>query len=780
MHSAVDEVLDAANEAVRGLCPVTVHFGDGRIQLQSYAHRIDIEHYELCLSPIEDEGVPKRATKVYIDWYGQNTGFRLRLHSFRMREDGALGCSLSRGRLERLPEPDRPHRKHETGEPLMMVVPAGLDGIEVQVFPILGLSAEECTIDSTKAVPPGTVLDPVEILSDLYVIRRASAVVTQVTPWRSAHGTRRFHCRLKLHPADLQKGCLHDVLSDPPSIQRVLRLSALRRAGGWLDAPSLGRSPAVLTELTDNSLAVELAGSLGFSGQETSVISTRVRFGIELFAISYDMDVRLLNRTQDRLELSLPLVLRRRRRRRENRTQIPEDEAVSVRFRHPVDREAYTRQVVDISYGGICILADTEKDLAWEGLPLRDLSVTWRNGVVEVGEAHIVAVDERPDGKVYFHARFEFPRISEQPDLVDLVATLGHPMLEVTKGEDFSGMLDLYTRSGIYHDYMVPNLEPVLEEASENWLRVRDHGSDLVRTLVHRDVDRSIDATVTILRSWEYTWLLQHFGAVSSNGFRWSGELQLATLNFLVGRRDFRFAFFWVEAKNRSMNALYERFFELTGTAEAIERSEVQLWALPAGAARRDPKEFEGVVRPLLAEDESLVAHGAERAFGPMTAASLSIVPDEMGLPDTSLRYGNAGLKRDRTCFVFDDGRGPRAALLSEYLSPGLNLTWKLNATWLTPVFEDLTGSDLTQALDFIASRPRASDSVDTFALVPTTTDQEVLRALGWEQRMHVYTYIMNRAGVLRYSQYVADRYGSVGIRASRRKDVGVAADKRA
>src|SRR5206468_2354665 len=111
-------------------------------------------------------------------------------------------------------------------------------------------------------------------------------------------------------------------------------------------------------------------------------------------------------------------------------------------------------------------------------------------------------------------------------------------------------------------------------------------------------------------------------------------------------RPDAHYLVFFVRAGNARFNAFYEKFFNLTGTPEAVARPTVEYWVRRGSSAAPWPEAPPHEVRPLAAADEALVARAAERSLGPMAARALSLVPGELTLPDTASRFAELGLER--------------------------------------------------------------------------------------------------------------------------------------
>jgi hypothetical protein len=495
----------------------------------------------------------------------------------------------------------------------------------------------------------------------------------------------------------------------------------------------------------------------------------RVRFA--LFGVSYETQIDVRGNGDRSLQTTFPLVLRRRRRRRDRRVQISPRDPVRVVFWNPATRTEEQRSVVDVSFRGLSFRVDKGRDVLWPDLPLSRVALSWRERSVNLGDVEVRGTTATGDGGEICHTATSNPAVADDRTMIDLIATAGHPELTVDDGDNFRELLSTYRRAKVFYGYMVGNLELVAPQAAANVKRLRTHAPELARTLNHQ-TEGSIDATLSVMRAWEHTWIVQHLGTTSKEGFRWSGEMQMAALDYLLPRPEGRFVFFFIDVNNRSMNAFYSRFFDLTGTPEAIERGqrELHLWTAPRDESRSDrPPRGDLRMRAIRRTDQTLIAHAGERALGPMTAAALSLVPGEIDLPDTTRRYAAAGLVRARRARLVTRRREPRLCVLDERSSPGLNLAGHLNATWLIPVV-DVDCDAFHVALSAIEAEPCQIPGGDRFAFVPEGDAADVLHARGWTLQTKFYTHTLNRAGLLRFYEYIADRYGVLGARAGARR----------
>jgi hypothetical protein len=111
-------------------------------------------------------------------------------------------------------------------------------------------------------------------------------------------------------------------------------------------------------------------------------------------------------------------------------------------------------------------------------------------------------------------------------------------------------------------------------------------------------------------------------------------------------------------------------------------------------------------------------------------------------------------------------------AVLGEQTSPGVNLTFMLNAWWVLPVHArlDQGGRATSLALDIVLRQPAPVPGGDRFVITVPETPAELMLDAGFEKIGRVYLYVHSRSGLHRYYQYVADRYGEVRAAVTRRQ----------
>lgn len=654
---------------------------------------------------------------------------------------------------------------------LVLVVPGGLnDGID-HVFPIARIGQDSCEVRTSAGLTEGAVLPLVEVVGDRRLLRTATAQVTRTTPWYGTDGARGFVCTLSLRPLERvlenEDGEQHDLVTEPAEVKRLLRIAAMRGTAVRIEPPGRAIATGSLAELKNDHALVDLA-----PGTDSSVItaSRSLRVSFEMFAVGYELDVRPIELKSARLTTSLPLILRRRRRhRRDARNTVPESFGVELRYRHPITGFVAAHRITALSFYGLSFQIETHGNVLWQGMPLEQAQLIWGERVVHLGDVVVDALSSG-DGAPICRALMQDSRLVDDYDLIDLIGALANPELSVHDGSHFAQLHETYQRAGLFGPHMDRNLAPIFDETAVNWRSMHAGARDMIRTFVNGPKEAP-DAAVTAMRAWEACWLLQHFVDASTERFGATGKLQFAYIDHVLPRPDGRYIIFFVKADNAVMNAYFNKFFETTGTAEALSCTTVDLWIRSAPEQTVIDVDAAITVEPCTVKDEETVSNAARRELGGHAAAAVSMLPGQLTLPDTTARFGRAGLVRTRDCVLVKRAGRIAYAVLEERSSPGINLTWMLNAAWIIPVHPELDGDGqaLARALQVIVQRPAQSATGERFLNLPPNMNEAELERQGFTREARLNFYALNRAGVHRFFHYNVARYGEVEAMVMRR-----------
>ena len=731
--------------------------GDSAPQLSTYitnVTRLGTETF-VHLGPIDVERV--RDGRAVIRSLDVDEPFEIYVDALQVNTRGEAVAPISHARTKPLANRTKPRMSMNATRPLAMMVHGEIDGTDANIFPVTDISDDSCAIETTFAMSPGLTFPRVELVGERRTLRRASATVLGFTPRRLPSGSLRFRVRLQLTKSEdkaprdyslidsrerLDK--LFDVVS---ALQLPISLSVIDSRESEGHNKLSGRMSGQTRDTFQLTLERELVGNL----------RGRVRVSCEVFAVSYEFDVRVVDHHRRSITLALPLLVRQRRRRQQRRFSAPEGLAVS--FTHPATGERTTRDVLDVSYTGLSFLADESRDVVWDDLPLSSGTLTFQGRDIEIGDLEVRSVREVRGIRTCYVERKGSG--SDDTAIVDLLTTIAHPTLTTLRDARFEDLESTFEACGLMHGFMKQNVIAARSEVSEGFhAATRDAASNIIRTTVHREASGEIDGTITVLRAWENNWLTQHFGVTGREGFRHVGDLQMSALDFMLPHPTTRFVSFFVHEKNKRMNSFYNRFFSLSGTEEAMERSGVRLFRLPREAAAKLANvDLQRETRTSAAQ-RTVIERGAEIAYGPSMAASVSLSAEHLKMRSLSKEYRRAGLERSRHVRVVNRRGRAAYSVVTEHATPGLNLTWMLNGSWLVPIHGRPEDDSLVEAASIVASRKSPTSTGDRFLMTPPDFPTEPLTALGFEHVLNANYYVMNRVGLHRYYHYIVDRYG--------------------
>jgi hypothetical protein len=651
---------------------------------------------------------------------------------------------------------------------LVLVIPGGLND-EAYVFPVQRVGADVCEIRCSAPLAPGVNFSCVELVGDRRLLRRAAAQVLDVVPWYMADGTKSFSCRLSLGDESVDADAAYDLVTDAAEVRRLLQVASAMRVTGWFEAPGYGRGPLCVLEIGKDAASFMLNAPVNGRG----TLPRSVRVGLELFAMTYELDVRALTCDGGQLRTALPLILRRRRRhRRDQRIAVEPSLGVALSFRNPVTGAIDTRRVQELSFFAASFEFDPATAVLWRGLPLEQAQITWGERMIHVGDVIVEqCAYDASSGHSTCVVSITHASIADDPDMIRLMATLAHPRVRTHDGADFAALHQTYLKAGLFGPHMHRNLDPMVEQTKLVWRKAHSEAADVLRTFVHGPRDAP-DAAVTVMRAWEYGWVAQHFINTSPDLNSGTGQLQTALLDHLVPRPDGRYLLFFVKTDNRIMNAYLRRFFATTGTPDAVSCTTVELWSRKRPQATAPRRTGDIRLRRCLPSEELLVSRAAQRCFGPQAAAALSMLPNEISLPDTRERFARAGLERTRGCDLVLRDDEPVYALLEERATPGLNLTWMLNACWIVPIHpaNDHDGAALECALESLVERPPQTVTGERFLNLPQGFEPATLERWGFSREAAVFLYVMTRAGLHRFFHYATSRHGELDALTARRE----------
>jgi hypothetical protein len=617
-------------------------------------------------------------------------------------------------------------------------------------LPVLDLTATTMRIASHIRLEPETVLRPITLLAQRDVIRVAEGTVVSSSVELHPHGREIYPCTIRLrrltqqvpddHPADR-----HDIV-DAARVRAtlwaladlgypVMVTSGQQRFHGRLEPVKGSRD-----SLPD--LRCTLDGNPALAGA--------VQVECTLYGSGYRFFARVRGHDHSVVILRPAPIVREWHRRDEERLILPADVEGWVEYEHPLLDGRQRRRLIDLSVHGFACAREPDDHTLWPGLPLRRVRV--RLPSIEIAaDATVRSVAEhRAGAQLGIADERELDRLR-----VELVKISAKP-IELHDGENLDEIITFHRAVKLLEPDMERNLEATLPLTRESWRAAHRHPDGLMRTAFLR-YKGGIGATLTLVRAYDSTWVLQHSAVASPAVPANPGMLHSLLVQLAIPRADGEYVCGFIADDARSQHAIMSTFFANGSTPAYRGATDFALYsagALPPGPTPSGVRRVDGRQHELLVENAAL------RLLDPVCARALGLRRGELRIDDTRRAFAKMGLVRQREAWgLFRHGRA-QAILLRELASPGLALSSVLSASMLLPTAPQLADEDVGALVSLARSRPLPGDPPVRFLFVPQPFDDRGLIAAGFRRVAGCTLYAMHRFGLSEYQRFVSTKYG--------------------
>ena len=136
-------------------------------------------------------------------------------------------------------------------------------------------------------------------------------------------------------------------------------------------------------------------------------------------------------------------------------------------------------------------------------------------------------------------------------------------------------------------------------------------------------------------------------------------------------------------------------------------------------------------------------------------------------MPEVSRMFRRSALVRERESFAVGPGTQPTMAIVSERSSLGVNLTGMMDAAWLVPLRQAARENPEQSVRAALSQLESAGHQL---LMTPSNIDPECVARCGLQHLTSAYYYAINRAGIGRYSRFMADAFGELNARQQDRR----------
>jgi hypothetical protein len=738
-------------QACRVLAPASVRIGHEQTRRLSFLADAAARNnaVELTLSPFPgDASVGDFAT---IDF--ATGGERLFVGGrVAAAAPGAAVVRVTRGPSAR---PARqPRVEPSAGRLVATFVPEGA-GLGSCCQPVLDINQRALRLASHRPFAPGMVLRRLVVVWNRDIVRRCEGVVTQTVPRLGARGDASWECVVMLRaPTQLDGDSDRDEVHEITDAARVrgilwamcdLSHPVTLRYGGEAVAARL--EPVKGSRDALPPMRCTLLG-------DAPLLAGAVQVESALYGSGYRVYARVRGKVGPVVMLSPAPVVREWHRRAEERLVLRDVDA-TIAFSHPLTGQRQQRRLEDASVIGVGFRTEEADTTLWMDLPLTDVRLQLGGVAVRAPSATVRSLGKGRCGlklaslseRESDHLRVELARLAARP-------------IHLSDGDDLDSILRFHESVRLLEPDMQSNLGHALDETRRQWRVAHRHPDGLMRTAMV-PWKGGVGATLTLVRAYESSWVLQHSAVASPAVPANPGMLHSLLVRLAIPRADGEYVCGYIDEEAKSQHAVMGAFFSDWSTPEHRGATRFVLYSAPSRTElnKRSFSSKPTRVRKLGRRDELLVENAALRALDPVCARALGLRAGEITLQKTQAQYARVGLERRREAWAtFDRGRCS-AILLREIASPGLCLSSLLSAGVLLPVRDD-AGDDLAALAEVLLTRPLPGNPPYRFLLAPEHADERAIVQSGFRRVAGCTLYAMHRFGLSEYHRYVATRYG--------------------
>jgi hypothetical protein len=349
----------------------------------------------------------------------------------------------------------------------------------------------------------------------------------------------------------------------------------------------------------------------------------------------------------------------------------------------------------------------------------------------------------------------------EAEALRERLVVLGSRDVSLEDGTHFDAIVAFHRSVGLLEPDMEANLRASLADARTTWARAHRRPDGLMRTALV-GWHGGIGATLTAVRAYDRTWVLQHSAVASPAVPAGAGQLHGMLMQLAAHRPDGEYVGGYVDASAKALHAMVGKFFTRAAPAR-LGAAAFSLYSAPAVAMAAVGTS----VRRLRRQEDALVENAALRLLDPVCARALGLRSGEVDIGRTRAAYRRLGLLRGRRAFGAFVADRCVAILLQEESSPGLCLSGLMSAATLLPVHVELDPDGAhRRALCALARGGEIVGAVpNRFLFVPAGADERPMLDAGFRLVGTCTFFAFHRLALLEYHRYVASKYGLLQAR---------------
>jgi hypothetical protein len=472
-----------------------------------------------------------------------------------------------------------------------------------------------------------------------------------------------------------------------------------------------------------------------------------------------------LRRRGDRCEV-WPLAARLFRRRSGDRVRIRPEDAVRLRWVHPlIAGRVIERPPFEIGEGGLSFDGDLRTDVLSTGMLLSGVRLEVAGGGPIRLVLSVRSVRPSARGGHRFGLRVEADDPVGSWDTFVLRRLM--PRVAPLEPGETAEVWSLFDRTGYLDEKPRERMVPLGRAFASAWERLSTGDVRLGSALLLRD-EASLRGAVFRTQAYPGTYLLHQLALDLRSPERdvpkpaIAGQIYRSLFHLCARAPDLRHTLAVFNDEKSWSGYLYDEFFALPGNRKRYSVERLRLVEKPLGREPPPPPSSPWSIRPFAESDRGWVEAAVAESFPPLAARALALAPLDADLGGLGADFRAAGLERTRAVWIVERGGRPAGVGVVERATPGINIFGLLDAVlpFALPGVPD--DSAWLAVLLSEVERRRHGTAESVSALCPASWP-ESWTPEGYRTVAVVRRWIAERALLPSYLAYLDEHFGAAG-----------------
>jgi len=354
----------------------------------------------------------------------------------------------------------------------------------------------------------------------------------------------------------------------------------------------------------------------------------------------------------------------------------------NITFDHPATKEKIQLDIDDLSTSGFAIYVSAEEDILMVGMIIPDLTINYAGALKIQCKAQVIY--RREDKKKNIHYGFVIldMNIVNYDRLSHIIMNIIDPNTHVADEVDVDQLWKFLFESGFIYPKKYDLIQDYRQSMKETYRKLYSDNPEIITQVTYQR-NGQIYGHVSMVRSYERTWMVHHLAARPFNNQRTGLQVLKQVLRYFDGRYrlpavGMDYMMFYFRPENSFPDHFFGGFARHLNNPHACSLDLFSYLNYPTSGVRQTlPSGWS--LEPFVSSDLSEVDHFYRNASGGLLLEVLRLGKEQEGTESLSQLYARHGFKRSYQIFSLKEKGMLKAVLIVNQSDSGLSLSNFLN-----------------------------------------------------------------------------------------------------